>query len=99
MISPESSTDRVRRFFSGTGTTYDRIVNLCTLGFDRLWKYPQWKTVFDELPGFLRETQWILDLVLSLQKNGFSAITPTSLTWGTSAIIAARKERASPEKR
>ena len=38
MNSRESQTDRVRRFFSGTGTTYDRIVNLCTLGFDRLWK-------------------------------------------------------------
>ena len=38
MISRESPTDRVRRFFSGTGTTYDRIVNLCTLEFDRLWK-------------------------------------------------------------
>ena len=233
MISRESPTDRVRRFFSGTGTTYDRIVNLCTLGFDRLWKqqilraipeessrildqasgtgiltlkiarrfphaqivgvdlteeylrmarkkaealglnrlefiqgraeevrpdltfdcitssylakyadlerlvghnknllrdggilimhdftypanpvlariwefyfgllqtfgawkYPQWKTVFDELPGFLRETQWTRDLVLSLQRNGFSEITHNSLTWGTSAIITARKER------
>ena len=39
MISPESPTDQVRRFFSGTGTTYDRIVNLCTLEFDRLWKH------------------------------------------------------------
>jgi len=28
----------VERFFSGTGTTYDLIVNLCTLGVDRLWK-------------------------------------------------------------
>lgn len=232
MISQEPRTDRVRRFFSGTGTTYDRIVNLCTLEFDRLWKqkilraipegttrildqacgtgiltlkisrrfpqarivgvdltaeylqvarkkagalglnqlefiqgraeevrpdlifdcitssylakyvdlerlidtnkhllrvggtlvmhdftyptnpvfarvwefyfkllqtfgawkYPQWKTVFDELPGFLRETQWTRKLVLSLQKKGFSEINQTSLTWGTSAIITARKE-------
>ena len=239
MISRESSTNRVRRFFSGTGTTYDRIVNRCTLEFDRLWKqkilraipkgssrildqacgtgiltlkiarrfpqarivgvdlteeylrvarkkaealglnhlefisgraeevrpdlifdcitssylakyadierlvdnlrlllrdggilimhdftypadpvfariwefyfkllqtigtwkYPQWKTVFDELPGFLRETQWTRDLVLSLQKNGFSGITLTSLTWGTSAIVTARKERAFPGRR
>lgn len=30
--------DTVRRFFAGTGTTYDRIVNLTTLGFDRRWK-------------------------------------------------------------
>ena len=28
----------VNRFFSGTGPTYDSIVNLCTLGLDRSWK-------------------------------------------------------------
>ncbi|HSO71090.1 MAG TPA: SAM-dependent methyltransferase, partial [Thermodesulfobacteriota bacterium] len=66
---------------------------LQTLG---AWKYPQWKTVFDELPGFLRETQWTRELVLSLQKNGFSEITLTSLTWGTSAIVTARKDRNFP---
>ena len=35
-------TDRrltlVEQFFSGTGSTYDRIVNLCTLGIDGVWK-------------------------------------------------------------
>jgi len=30
--------DAVRQFFPGTGRTYDRIVNLCTFGFDRRWK-------------------------------------------------------------
>ena len=28
----------VERFFSGTGSKYDHIVNLCTLGIDGLWK-------------------------------------------------------------
>jgi demethylmenaquinone methyltransferase/2-methoxy-6-polyprenyl-1,4-benzoquinol methylase len=28
----------VEQFFSGTGSTYDHIVNLCTLGIDPLWK-------------------------------------------------------------
>jgi len=28
----------VERFFSGTGSKYDHIVNLCTLGIDNLWK-------------------------------------------------------------
>jgi demethylmenaquinone methyltransferase/2-methoxy-6-polyprenyl-1,4-benzoquinol methylase len=28
----------VRQFFPGTGTTYDHIANLCTIGFDRQWK-------------------------------------------------------------
>jgi demethylmenaquinone methyltransferase/2-methoxy-6-polyprenyl-1,4-benzoquinol methylase len=73
---------------------YFRILQ--TLG---TWKYPQWKTVFDELPGFLRETQWTRELLLSLQKNGFSEITQTSLTWGTSAIVTARKDGNFPERR
>lgn len=30
--------DLVDLFFPGTGATYDRVVNLCTVGFDRLWK-------------------------------------------------------------
>ncbi len=232
MISEKLKTDLIRRFFSGTGTTYDQIVHLCTLGFDRLWKqkiiekipkgslrimdqacgtgiltiriarrfpqsriigvdvteeylriarekvqalglhniefilgraeevhpgeefdcitssylakyaemetlvgniktmlrdgggmvmhdftypanpifarvwkfyfkilqtlgswqYPQWKTVFADLPGFLKETKWVEELEDSLGRNGFSAITRESLTFGTSAIITARKE-------
>lgn len=28
----------VERFFRGTGTTYDRVVNVATFGIDRLWK-------------------------------------------------------------
>jgi demethylmenaquinone methyltransferase / 2-methoxy-6-polyprenyl-1,4-benzoquinol methylase len=34
----DSRLDLVERFFSGTGSSYDHIVNLCTLGIDRLWK-------------------------------------------------------------
>ena len=33
-----SGVELVHRFFSGTGPTYDFMVNLCTLGFDRCWK-------------------------------------------------------------
>jgi len=31
-------TEIVQRFFSGTGRTYDRVVNFNTFGFDRCWK-------------------------------------------------------------
>ena len=34
----EEKRDYVRRFFSSTGDTYDKIVSLCTLGIDGLWK-------------------------------------------------------------
>jgi demethylmenaquinone methyltransferase/2-methoxy-6-polyprenyl-1,4-benzoquinol methylase len=36
----------VHRFFSGTGPTYDYMVNLCTLGFDRWWK----KKILEKIP-------------------------------------------------
>ncbi len=34
----KEGTDLVHHFFSGTGTTYDQMVRLCTFGFDRWWK-------------------------------------------------------------
>jgi demethylmenaquinone methyltransferase/2-methoxy-6-polyprenyl-1,4-benzoquinol methylase len=36
-----------RRFFRGTGTTYDLMVNLGTFGFDRWWK----KKIVDKIPA------------------------------------------------
>ncbi len=37
-MEENSRVELVRRFFSGTGTSYDFMVSLCTLGFDRCWK-------------------------------------------------------------
>jgi len=46
------------RFFSGTGTSYDHIVNLCTFGADRWWKKkimsavpPESKRIVDQACG------------------------------------------------
>lgn len=47
--------ERVYRFFSGTGTTYDFMVNFATLGIDRRWK----RRIIDHLP---REPARVLDL-------------------------------------
>ena len=55
------------------------------------WEYPQWRAVFDGLPGLLRETKWTDELVKSLLENGFSEISKESLTFHTSAIVTARK--------
>ncbi len=41
-----SRVEMVRRFFSGTGPSYDFMVNLCTLGFDRGWK----REMLDRIP-------------------------------------------------
>jgi len=47
--------ERVHRFFKGTGTSYDFMVNIATLGIDRLWK----RKILDRLPP---NPQRILDL-------------------------------------
>jgi demethylmenaquinone methyltransferase/2-methoxy-6-polyprenyl-1,4-benzoquinol methylase len=72
--------------------------------FARLWEfyfrllqtvgsriYPQWRTVFYELPQLLRRTVWVTELVDALQKNAFADITVESLTFGTSALVTATK--------
>ncbi|MEJ2728260.1 MAG: class I SAM-dependent methyltransferase [Deltaproteobacteria bacterium] len=72
--------------------------------FARLWEfyfrllqtvgsriYPQWRTVFYELPQLLRRTVWVTELVDALQKNAFADITVEFLTFGTSALVTATK--------
>jgi len=74
--------------------------------FPRLWefyftilqrvasmRFPEWKIVFFELPGFLRQTRWPSEVLAGLQANGFTRIRSESLTWGTSAIVTAVKGR------
>jgi demethylmenaquinone methyltransferase/2-methoxy-6-polyprenyl-1,4-benzoquinol methylase len=53
--------------------------------------YPEWKTVFYELPGFLRTTRWVIQLVKTLETNRFANITVEYLTLGTSAIVTAKR--------
>jgi len=53
--------------------------------------YPDWKTVFYELPGFLRKTRWVIQLVKALETNRFANITVEYLTLGTSAIVTAKR--------
>jgi demethylmenaquinone methyltransferase/2-methoxy-6-polyprenyl-1,4-benzoquinol methylase len=51
--------------------------------------FPEWKTVFDELPEFLRQTVWVAELRQALEEQGFTAIHVESLTWGAAAVITA----------
>lgn len=70
--------------------------------FARLWElyfkilqtvgssvFPEWKTVFDELPEFLRQTAWVAELRQALEEQGFTAIQVESLTWGAAVVITA----------
>ena len=56
---------------------------------DRL--FPEWRTVFHELPDFLRQTRWLPQTLALLRRQGFVDISSTSLTCGTSALVSARK--------
>lgn len=59
--------------------------------FGSAW-FPEWKTVFFNLPGFLRRTRWAPQVLAELRADGFTRIHCESLTWGTSAIVTAVKE-------
>lgn len=41
-----SKIEVVHRFFSGTGFSYDRVVTICTFGFDKYWK----KKIIEKIP-------------------------------------------------
>lgn len=53
--------------------------------------FPEWKTVFFELPGFLRQTRWVSEVRAALSANGFVRVRTEFLTWGTSAVVTAVK--------
>jgi len=58
--------------------------------------YPVWRTAFYELPGFLRETRWLTESIALLTEQGFRNLEVETLTFGTSAIVTARKPAGPP---
>lgn len=55
------------------------------------WTHPDWRTMLLELPELVRKTHWTGELIGLLQEHSFSEITMESLTFGTSAIVTAKK--------
>ena len=54
-------------------------------------KYPQWRTVFFELPQLLAESRWVQELQGCLQETGFAQIRIETLTLGAAAMVTATK--------
>ena len=54
------------------------------------WKYPHWRTIFNELPLLLRKTRWVPELEDILKRNAFTHIREERYTLGTSTIVTAR---------
>lgn len=57
--------------------------------------YPEWRTVFYELPEFIRHADWVPGSLALLKENAFSDISAKHLTFGSSAIVTARKPQSS----
>lgn len=58
--------------------------------------FPEWRTVFDELPSFLRATRWVSASAAFLAENAFCDIRSESLTFGAAAIVSGRKPSPPP---
>jgi len=56
--------------------------------------YPEWRTVFQELPAFLRQSRWLTEALAALNAHAFCDIRCESLTFGAAVIVTARKPEA-----
>lgn len=56
--------------------------------------FPQWSTIFHELPQLIRRTTWVEDLVQALEAEGFVAIRVERLMLGGAGLITARRDGA-----
>lgn len=56
--------------------------------------YPNWRTIFHELPEVVRNTTWLPDLIALLRESGFTHITVERLIVGSAAIVTARNVRS-----
>lgn len=48
---------------------------------------PSWSSVFNELDGVIRESDWVNELVKTMERHGFIDIKIKNLTCGTAAIV------------
>ena len=55
--------------------------------------FPEWRTVFLELPDFLRQTVWLPETLEALDQLSFGRIRATALTFGAAALVTADKPR------
>lgn len=58
--------------------------------------FPEWQTVFAELPSFLRATRWVSESLALLPQNAFGDLRCESLAFGAAAIVSGKKASAAP---
>ena len=55
------------------------------------YAFPDWKTAFNELEGFLQQSRWVPALIRALRKNPFGRIRLKRLTFGFATVVLAEK--------
>jgi demethylmenaquinone methyltransferase / 2-methoxy-6-polyprenyl-1,4-benzoquinol methylase len=56
--------------------------------------YPQWRTIFYELPRVVRNSTWLSDLIASLHQCGYTQITVERLIVGSAVIVTGKNGRS-----
>ncbi len=74
------------RLFAALWRTYMRLLKLVGSRY-----FPEWRTVFDELPGFVQESEWLPVATALLKLKGFAEVECEWLTFGTAAVLSARQ--------
>ncbi len=57
--------------------------------------FPAWRSIYYGLPQLIERTKWVEELVVELERNGFTEIERKDLTLYGSAVVTARKPHAS----
>ncbi|MBI3609928.1 MAG: class I SAM-dependent methyltransferase [Nitrospirae bacterium] len=56
--------------------------------------YPQWRTIFHELPQVVHNSTWLADFIASLRQCGFTQITVERLIVGSAAIVTGKNGKS-----
>ncbi|MBF0480475.1 MAG: methyltransferase domain-containing protein [Desulfovibrionaceae bacterium] len=75
------------RSFGGLGAFYFILLR----AYSR-WRYPEWETIFRELPELMLRTNWPGHLAGQLASQGFADIRTQALSGNIAALVTARKE-------
>ena len=52
-------------------------------------RYPQWQTIFNDLPRLIRQTRWLPEFNAAVREAGFTEVAVEPLIFGAAAILTA----------
>jgi ubiquinone/menaquinone biosynthesis C-methylase UbiE len=64
------------------------------------WRHPEWRNAFDgSLRRLVAETRWVGTFQMALRRRGYTEVRVSRLTFGSAAIVTARKPLPSQPER